>query len=324
MSQKNPTPDNTAARTGPFMVVINAASGHNDSAHAQEVMAAVFAAAGRQVRFFEVSDPRRIDEAAAGAVAAARQAGGVVVAAGGDGTINAVAQAVLGSGCPFGVLPQGTFNYFGRAHAIPQGTEAAAHALVGASVSPVQAGLLNGRLFLVNASLGMYPQLLQDREAWKKRLGRSRVVAFVSGLVTVLRSGHRLDLQIEYAGQSTALRTPTLFIGNNPLQLARVGLDDAVVEAVDSGRLAGVALRQTGTWPMLRMLVLGLLGKLGGDDAVESFVFRRLTVNVRRARRMKVALDGEVMWMRTPLVFEVASTPLALMVPAPADRAEVA
>jgi hypothetical protein len=39
---------------------------------------------------------------------------------------------------------------------------------------------------------------------------------------------------------------------------------------------------------------------------------------------MKVATDGEVTWMKAPLVFQVAAEPLLLMVPAPEDRAEVA
>jgi diacylglycerol kinase family enzyme len=41
-------------------------------------------------------------------------------------------------------------------------------------------------------------------------------------------------------------------------------------------------------------------------------------------KRIKVATDGEITWMQTPLVFEVAADPLMLLVPAPADRAEVA
>lgn len=314
-----------AARRGPLYVVLNAGSGHNDTDEQQAIMSRVFKGAGREVEFFQITDPSRISETATRAVTRAKATGGVIVAAGGDGTINAVAGAALGSGCPFGVLPQGTFNYFGRAHAIPQDTEAAATALLGASVSPAQAGLLNGHVFLVNASLGLYPQLLQDRETWKKKLGRSRLVAFVSGLVTVIRADHQLELQVELAGQHRLIRTPTLFVGNNPLQLSRVGMDASLVDAVgQEGRLAAIAIRKMSTWSMLGLLWRGLIGKMGDDANVESFAFRRVTIATRRARRIKVALDGEVQWMQSPLVFEVAATPLLLMVPAPADRVEIA
>ena len=175
-------------------MVLNAGSGSHNDDEDQQTMARVFEEAGREFEFLIIKEPAQIREISRRAVALAKARGGVVVAAGGDGTINAVASAVLGSGCPFGVLPQGTFNYFGRVHAIPQNTLAAASALLGASISPVQVGQVNGRVFLVNASVGLYPQLLEDREAWKKQLGRSRLVAFISGLSTLWQSGKQLQL----------------------------------------------------------------------------------------------------------------------------------
>jgi len=199
-----------------------------------------------------------------------------------------------------------------------------AKALVGASVSPVQVGQVNGRLFLVNASLGLYPRLLEDREAWKQQFGRSRLVAFVSGMASLLQTRSQLQLQIESAGQVAALRTPTLFVGNNHLQLMRVGIAEKDADAVVHGQLAGVVVRPIGPLALFGLLLRGLLGRLGDADNIHSFAFRRLTVTPRGRRRVKVATDGEVSWMEAPLVFEVAAEPLLLMVPALADRVEVA
>ena len=313
-----------AARSGPLYIVLNAASGHNDTDQERLVLADVFNSAGRAFEFLQFDNPANIASVSAKAVALAKEKGGVVVAAGGDGTINAVAAAVLRSGCPFGVLPQGTFNYFGRANAIPQDTRAAATALLGASISPVTVGEVNGRVFLVNASLGLYPQLLQDREAWKRQFGRNRLVAFASGLSTILNARGQLNLEVELAGKTTTLRTPTLFIGNNHLQLMQVGIDEAQTEAVNRGELAGIAVRPVGTLSLLGLLARGVIGRLGDADNIDSFSFRKLKVAMRRQGRVKVATDGEVTWMTSPLVFQVADTQLLLMVPAPADRAEVA
>lgn len=313
-----------AAHNGPLFVVLNAGSGNSDAAQEQAVMEKVFNEAGREAEFLHITDPTHISQIARSAVERAQERHGVVVAAGGDGTINAVAAAVLGSGCPFGVLPQGTFNYFGRANAIPQDTEAAARALLGASISPVQVGLLNGRLFLVNASVGLYPQLLEDRETWKQKLGRSRVVAFASGLATLIQSRSQLDLQIEMAGKVVSMRTPTLFVGNNDLQMARVGIDDAQVDAMRKGLLTGIAVRPIGTLALFGLLMRGLIGRLGDAENIDSFSFRRLTVRPKHVKRIKIATDGEICWMNTPLVFEVADEALLLMVPAAADRAEIA
>ena len=313
-----------AAKSGPLFVVLNAASGHKDTDAERQVLADVFTDAGRAFEFLQFDDPASIARVSAKAVASAKAKGGVVVAAGGDGTINAVAAAVLRSGCPFGVLPQGTFNYFGRTHAIPQDARAAACALLGASVSPVTVGQVNGRVFLVNASLGLYPQLLEDREAWKQQFGRSRMVAFASGLVTLLKARGQLKLDIELAGQTSALRTPTLFIGNNYLQLSQVGIDEAHAQAVNRGALTGIAVRPIGTLALLGLLARGVIGRLGDADNINSFSFRKLKVTMRGKRLVKVATDGEITWMTPPLIFEVADTPLLLMVPAAADRAAVA
>lgn len=317
-----------AARSGPLFVVLNSSSGRNNSDDEQAVMARVFKDAGRDFEFLKITEPSQISLVARRAVELALTRRGVVVAAGGDGTISAVASAVLGSGCPFGVLPQGTFNYFGRAHAIPQDTQAAASALLGASISPVQVGQVNGRLFLVNASVGLYPQLLENREAWKQQFGRSRLVAFLSGLATILQARKQLRLQIESTAKlaelPATLRTPTLFVGNNHLQLARVGIDEKHADAVSQGQLAGIVVRPIGTLALFGLLLRGLLGQLGEAENIDSFSFRQLTVTPKGHKRIKVATDGETIWMQTPLVFKVAAESLLLMVPAPADRVEVA
>ena len=313
-----------AAKNGPLFIVLNTASGHKDSGQERQILADVFNTAGRTFEFLQFDNPASIAIVSAKAVALAQEKGGVVVAAGGDGTINAVAAAVLRSGCAFGVLPQGTFNYFGRANAIPQDARAAATALLGASISPVTVGEVNGRVFLVNASLGLYPQLLEDREAWKQQFGRSRLVAFASGLATIFKARGQLRLEVELAGKTTTLRTPTLFIGNNHLQLAQVGIDASHTDAVKRGELVAVAVRPTGTLALLGLLARGVIGRLGDAENIDSFSFRKLKVALRSRRKVKVATDGEITWMTPPLVFQVADTPLLLMVPAPADRAEVA
>ncbi|MCH1998192.1 diacylglycerol kinase, partial [Achromobacter xylosoxidans] len=193
----------------PLFIVLNTGSGRGDAQALQDIIRRVLDEAGRRFQLMPVDDPSRLVATAREAVALAREAGGIVVAAGGDGTLNAVAGQVLGQGVPFGILPQGTFNYFGRRYGISQDTEAALRGLLGGELRPVQVGLLNGRLFLVNASLGLYPQLLEDREAYKQRFGRSRLVALWSGLVTLMRAPRQLSLRLDYEGRVRDLRSPT-------------------------------------------------------------------------------------------------------------------
>ena len=310
-----------AARRGPLFVVINVASGAQDGDQRLDILRRVFSEGGREHHFLPIDGTAPIASIAARAVALARERHGVVVAAGGDGTLNAVAQLVMGSGCPFGVLPQGTFNYFGREHGIPQDTAAAAQALLRAHVKSVQIGSVNGHHFLVNASLGLYPKLLEDREAFKQQLGRSRGVALLSALATLLRGARQLRLDIDTGGTSQRLRTPTLFIGNNRLQFERLGLDQPA-SALEGGQLAAIALKPIGTLAMFGLALRGALGTLGEAEQLTGFAFRKLTVRPRGYRWIKLATDGEILRLRTPLVFEVALQPLLLLVPDAADRVE--
>ena len=301
-----------SSQAPPLFIVFNAASGSSDAAQTCATIAAVLDAAGRAHHILTVEAGQTLPELACDAVAQAGAVQGIVVAAGGDGTINTVAQAMLGSGLTFGVLPQGTFNYFSREHGIPADTEAAVRLLLDGEIRPVQIGRVNDRVFLVNASLGLYPVLLENREEWKRQLGRSRLVAFWAGLLTLLREHRRLTLDIEHGGERRTVRTVTLFVGNNRLQLEQLGLPAA--SDVARGRLAGITLRQTGKLAMLWLLVRGALGRLGDADRVVNFSFRTLNLKSLR-RRIKVATDGEVTWMRPPLHFEALPDALKLIVP---------
>jgi diacylglycerol kinase family enzyme len=249
--------------------------------------------------------------------------GAILVAAGGDGTLNTVAHAAVAHGCVFGVLPQGTFNYFGRTHGIPEDLAEAVRALLHARVRPVQIGLLNERIFLVNASVGMYPHLLEEREHDKRQYGRSRVVALLSAIKTALRGYRSLRITLELDGQTRRLRTPTVFVGNNRLQMERVGMH-ALDHALEEGRLVAIAPRPVGRLRMLGLLVRGALGRLGEAEDVQAFAFRSMTVRaplLSTRRKLKTATDGEVCRMRLPLRFEALEGRLLLLVP-PAEAEE--
>ncbi|MEP7282385.1 MAG: diacylglycerol kinase family protein [Rubrivivax sp.] len=300
----------------PLVVVFNLASGHGDADAIRQTIERACCDAGRALVLLQVDRPRRLAQIAREAVARAQATQGVVVAAGGDGTINAVAQAVLGSGCTFGVLPHGTFNYFSRSHGIPDDVGSAMALLLSGSAQPVQVGQVNDQVFLVNASLGLYPRLLENREQWKRQLGRSRWVAFCSGLLSLLRGHRSLCLRIDLQGRSHEVHTPTLFVANNPLQMTQLGID--LEQAMAEGALGALVLRPVGTLRMLALLARGALGRLGEADEVVKFAFTQLTVAKARAigaRRIKVATDGEVRVMRLPLSFRVAPQPLLLIRP---------
>lgn len=303
----------TTSPRSPFLhFLLGARSGRGDARVTRATIESVLSRGERPHDFSIVKDPRRLPKLAREAAERAAAQGDALVVVGGDGTISAVAAEALRAGCALGVIPGGTFNYFARAHGISEDVAEAARALLDARPRPVQVGLVNGRIFLVNASVGLYPEMLEEREQLKRRFGRRRIVALGAALVS-LAGGHReLQLELDRDGVIERHRTPNLLVDNNRLQLERVGIDEA--DAVESGSLAGIMLGPVGTPGLIGVLVRGALGQLGEAEAVHTFAFRRLEVTPRRtSRRLKVGLDGEVARLRAPLVFEVSPRRLQLL-----------
>lgn len=303
----------------PIQFVINAAAGSRDADTRREVIERVLQAQGRRGDL-HFCLPAGLARVAHQSAQRARSAHTAVVAVGGDGTLNAVAQAAHAAGCAMGVVPQGTFNYFARTHGIPIDPTEAVRLLLRATPVPVQVAGVNDRVFLVNASVGLYPELLEDREVYKARFGRSRWVAFVAGCATLLRAQRRLRMHIETGGRTRDLQSLTLFVGNNRLQLQQLGAEpeDTIAGTPGDGSMAALMLRPIGTLSMVRLMLHGAMGRLGEAAGVERFEFQHMVVKPTLPmgrRRVKVAFDGEVTTLRAPLDFRVLDRPLYLLAP---------
>lgn len=315
--------------TSPLQFVINGAAGSSDADAKREVIEAVLRVAGRRGEML-FSLPGELAVVAQQAATRAKATHTAVVAVGGDGTINTVAQVAHAVGCAMGVVPQGTFNYFARTHSIPADPAEAVRLLLDWTPLPVQVAAINDRVFLVNASLGLYPNLLEEREAYTARFGRSRWVAFWAASATLLRAQRKLRLHIKQGTSVRKVRTLTLFVGNNRLQLEQLGVqpqahaDCGSVHAPHAGNITAVILRPIGTLSMIRLMLHGAMGTLGEAQSVEHFEFEHMVVKPTLApgrRGVKVAFDGEVMRMRAPLEFRVLAKPLYLLKPRPENTA---
>ncbi len=298
-----------------LVFIINTASGSSALEDKRAAIESALAEAGRsgELRFTRPAD---LAQAADQAALTALQRQSAVVAVGGDGTISTVAQAAHAHGCAMGLVPQGTFNYFARTHGLPEDAAQATRAVLCGAPVPVQVGVVNGQLFLVNASLGLYPEMLKDREAYTARFGRRRLVVLFASATTLLRSYRPLRLSIRCEGTVREIATPTLFVGNNRLQLERLGLAEA--EAPETGRLAAVMLRPIGTLAMLGLMLRGALGTLGEADTIECFEFTQMQVRPRLLpgrHSIRVAMDGEVRRLRVPLDIGCSPRPLFLIKP---------
>lgn len=312
--------------TSPLQFVVNAASGSSDVQAKREVVEAALRNSGRRGDLL-FCDPVELPGVAQRAALKALASRTAVVAVGGDGTLNAVAQAAHATGCAMGVVPQGTFNYFARTHGIPIDPAEAVRLVLTAQPKPVQVAGINDRIFLVNASLGLYPELLEDRETYKARFGRRRWVAALAGCFTLLRAQRRMDVHIEMGGEVRDVQTLTIFVGNNRMQLQQLGAEpeDTIEGTPGDGSMAALMLKPMGSLAMVGLMLRGALGRLGEAAGVEHFEFQHMIVKPKLAHGrhgVKVAFDGEVSVLRPPLSFRVLDWPLYLLAPHRPECAE--
>jgi diacylglycerol kinase family enzyme len=253
-------------------------------------------------------------------IAAARRAreGGarLVVAGGGDGSVNAVASQLVGGvnrEIHFGVLPMGTLNHFAKDLGIPLDLDAAIRNLASGVPKRVDVGEVNGRIFLNNSSLGLYPDIVRDREKQQRRLGRGKWPAALWASLAALRRYPFLSMRLEVDGKRLARRTPFVFIGNNAYTMQ--GLAIGVRERLDAGKLSLYVAQHPTRFGLLRFALDALRGRLGEERDFDVLHAAGFEIDTHRAR-LHVATDGEVTVMAPPLRYRSRPGALAVLVPA--------
>jgi diacylglycerol kinase family enzyme len=236
-----------------------------------------------------------------------------LVAAGGDGTISTAAAAVAGTEMKLGVLPLGTLNHFAKDAGIPLDPEAAVAAIAAGRTRQVDIAEVNGRVFINNSAVGLYPQLVRSREAQQRQLGRSkRVAMLVAGIRAFWRFSRR-RLTIRIAGHEGTVVTPLLFVGNNRYKMGLMGLGTR--DAIDRGELCLYAPLAHGPFHFLSVSLRAILGR---EDRQDDFLaldgVREMEIDSPRPSLM-VATDGEAEAMETPLRYKVRPGALKLIVP---------
>jgi diacylglycerol kinase family enzyme len=247
------------------------------------------------------------------AARAVREGFRIVVAAGGDGSVAGVAHALAGTKAALGVLPLGTFNYFARGLKMPEDPEAAARAILDGQPHDINVGTLNGQVFLNNVSIGIYPAILEEREAAHARFGRYRFRAHLASLRTILRfqAPHRMEIYQDETWHR--IRTPMLFVARSAYQLDQFGLEGA--DAISDDRFAVFLAHQQTRLGFLRLAWRLIRKRVDhGRDVIVSTP-RRLAVAVRGRRRISVALDGEKLRMRLPLRIQLNDHVLRVILP---------
>ena len=299
----------------PIIVIVNATAGTGLPADWVEQLQGKFTHSGLQALVKVVQSGSDIEPTVRAAV---KQGAQVVVAGGGDGTVSAVAAVLVGTQVTLGVLPMGTLNHFAKDLGIPLAQEEAIAVIAGNRRVSVDAGEVNGRIFINNSSLGLYPDIVREREKRQHRLGHGKWRALLAASIGAARRYPVVKVHVEVDGKTLVRSTPFVFIGNN--QYTMEGFEIGARAALDKGTLSLYLTQRMGRFGLLQLAVRALFKRLQQARDFDMLTAREFVVRTGH-KRLRVATDGEVNLMDTPLQYRVRPGALRVIVPAQRDSA---
>ncbi|MFD9466756.1 bifunctional phosphatase PAP2/diacylglycerol kinase family protein [Streptomyces sp. NPDC060027] len=231
---------------------------------------------------------------------------------GGDGTVNTAAEVALRHGVPLAVLPGGTLNHFAHDLGV-EGERDLVRALQEGEAVQVDVGRFASGdqegIFLNTCSLGIYPELVRERENWSKVIGSWP--AGVLGALRVLRAEHH-PLRAELGGRTHPLWL--LFAGNGTYH--RMGLAPARRFDLADGRL-DVRVVHGGRHPAMRLLAAAFAGPLTRSPAHAAVRVGQLHID-SVAPGTLLAYDGEVTEVSGEVTLRKSPEALTVYRPLPA------
>jgi diacylglycerol kinase family enzyme len=182
-------------------------------------------------------------------------------------------------------------------------------------VTEVDVGEVNGRIFLNNSSIGLYPSAVAHREELRHRHGGGKWPAMFNACVDVFRRFPLLDVILKVEGHNVALTTPFVFVGNNRYDMSLFSLGTRT--SLQGSELSLYLTRNGGRMGLLRLAFRALLGRLEQDRDFHSFMLPNVEIRTGRRRSLRISLDGEVAWMASPIRYCVRPRALRVLAPRP-------
>ncbi|MDD3399570.1 MAG: diacylglycerol kinase family lipid kinase [Candidatus Pacebacteria bacterium] len=242
----------------------------------------------------------------------------MVIAAGGDGTVSEVAGVLAGSKIPLAVIPSGTGNDFSKGLGIPQNPrEALETALCGKKIK-IDAGTINGRVFINAASFGLDAKLTGRIPALK----RSRfpfpgkllyLIAFFQEMSQPI--GYpEVEVHFQEKGEIVSRRTTILVAANGPQYGAmfkiapEASFTDGFLDICWIGKM-----RKKRILTNIHKVLMGT-----HLDLPETGLFRARSFTIRCDNELNCQVDGEVLESRKE--YSIGCLPRALEVVIPGDQ----
>ncbi len=255
---------------------------------------------------------------------AAHEGYDVVVSFGGDGTVNEVANGLAGSNTPMSCLPGGATNVLCKMLGIPGDiVDATEHLLRLADdwrPRKIDLGVANGRAFTYSSGFGLDASVAKriDRNLKLKASRMSDVYFVYCAVETVMReyivNPPRMDVHV---GGATVRAITTLVQNGDPFTyLDEKPIRVAEGAALDSGSLAGVALRGARPWdvPTIMARLLSARRSVIGHRQIHHFAgVTELRCESADGRPIPLHVDGDHIGDVTAAVFGLRPAALSVV-----------
>jgi diacylglycerol kinase family enzyme len=236
----------------------------------------------------------------------------LVIVGGGDGTVSAAASALIETDTLLGILPLGTRNHFARDLGVPINLAEALSLIAARRERRVDVAEMNGRIFINNSAIGLYPLMVVNRDLQRVRLGRSKRLAMLVASARMLARFNHQRLTLTVNQERARVDTPLLFVGNNEYRVD-IGAPGRR-ESLDDGELCVYVMRKKTRRGFLAASLRALVGRARPDDMERIGDVERLRVGSRR-HQLAVSLDGEVVRAAPPLDYRIRKRALRVIAP---------
>jgi len=233
----------------------------------------------------------------------------VIGMAGGDGSQALIATVASRHGIPHVVVPAGTRNHFALDLGLDRADVVGAlDAFAEAAERTIDLATVNGRVFVNNASLGLYARIVQAPEY------RDAKMRTAAAMLPDLLGKDAEPLDLQYTGpDGTAHETAHMvLVSNNVYQLADFS-GRGTRERIDRGLLGVVAARIEGMRAAEQFAALNAAGQIRRFPGWQEWATPRFRID--SGGPVEIGIDGEAMTLDPPLLFE--SLPAALRVRLP-------
>ncbi|GAA3964146.1 diacylglycerol/lipid kinase family protein [Mucilaginibacter dorajii] len=229
-----------------------------------------------------------------------------VVAVGGDGTVNEIASAIVGSTTALGVVPFGSGNGLARFLSIPMNTADSIKALSAYKVESIDSGQMNGQPFFNMAGMGFDAHIAEVFSHGKKR----GFLTYIKSTMQEIASYKPQLYRIEIDGTMYEREAFIVSIANSSQWGNDVHISPNA--SVQDGLLDVCIIRKFPVWRLPEIGARLMFKTIESSRYIE--IIRGKQINVTRENEGPIHLDGEPQIMQANLNINIIPGSLKIIV----------